>query len=49
MTKEEFIKKWGTNVFKKVGLTEALSQRLGAEIRRDLDVVIEESHRGIKL
>ena len=42
MTKEEFIKKWGTNVFEKVGITDALSQQLGKEIEKDLDTVLKE-------
>jgi len=49
MKKEEFIKKWGTNVFEKAGITKGLSQQLGEEIRKDLDAVIEEYRRGVKL
>jgi len=45
MTKEEFVEKWGTNVFEKIGLTEALSQQLDAEFKKDLDAVIEKSRQ----
>ena len=42
MKKEEFIKKWGTNVFEKAGITEGLSQQLSMEFRKDLNATIKQ-------
>ena len=41
MTKEEFIKKWATDLLERVGLTQALNQQLNMEFRKDLDEVID--------
>ena len=48
MDKEKFIKKWDTELLKRIGLTEALSQQLDAEFRKDLDAVIGHENEKIK-